>query len=177
LTIFWSVQRVAGRPDFMGGQSLTLTGHDRHEGKRLHRRQNRSSITAGIEIPQALLYVILAQGGAHSGWSLYAEDGKPAFAYNFSARLRPSHPTSACPRAGHRDLDLSMKGQARAGHRNPTVNGSRSHRSKLERTIPFIYGTETADVGEDLCKCDDGLCKDENSFTGTIKKATVNVVA
>ena len=46
-------------------------------------KNRSSSITAELEVPASgASGVILAQGGAHSGWSLYVKDGKPKFAYN-----------------------------------------------------------------------------------------------
>jgi len=51
-------------------------------------KNRSSSITAELEIPKGdASGVILAQGGAHSGWSLYVKGGKPAFAYNFLGKV------------------------------------------------------------------------------------------
>ena len=47
---------------------------------------------------------------------------------------------------------------------------------RLERTIPFFYGTETADVGMDLyTPVTDDCAKGDNTFTGTIRNVTVAV--
>ena len=77
---------MAGRPDFMGGRtSLTLYPGmiGMKENAFIDVKNRSSTITADVEIPQAAASgVLLAQGGAHSGWSLYVKDGKPAFAYN-----------------------------------------------------------------------------------------------
>ena len=78
---------MAGRPDFMGGRtSLALYPGmiGMKENAFIDVKNRSSSITAELEIPQSgASGVILAQGGAHSGWSLYVKDGKPKFAYNF----------------------------------------------------------------------------------------------
>src|SRR6476620_4593636 len=43
-----------------------------------------STITADLDVPGGgASGVMLAQGGAHAGWSLYVKDGLPKFAYNF----------------------------------------------------------------------------------------------
>ena len=57
-----------------------------------------------------------------------------------------------------------------------SINGKKVASGRLERTIPFIYGTETADVGMDLYTAvTDDYAKGENQFTGTIKKVIVDV--
>jgi hypothetical protein len=75
---------IAGRPDFMGGRtSLALYPGmiAMKENAFIDVKNRSSSITAELESGGS--GVILAQGGAHSGWSLYVKDGKPSFAYNF----------------------------------------------------------------------------------------------
>ena len=42
--------------------------------------------------------MILAQGGAHSGWSLYVKDGKPKFAYNFLGKVTTIASDERCRR-------------------------------------------------------------------------------
>ncbi len=46
--------------------------------------KNKShAVTAEIVVPEGGANgVIIAQGGAFGGWSLYAKDGKPAYCYN-----------------------------------------------------------------------------------------------
>ena len=57
-----------------------------------------------------------------------------------------------------------------------SINGKKVGSGRLERTIPFFYGTETADVGMDLyTPVTDDYAKGDNTFTGTIKKVTVAV--
>ena len=104
---------LAGRPDYMGGRtSLTLYPGmvGMKENAFIDVKNRSSSITAELDVPSSgASGVILAQGGAHSGWSLYVKDGKPTFAYNFlgevttitsSERL----PTGTC----HRDLRFRL---------------------------------------------------------------------
>ena len=46
--------------------------------------KNKShAVTANITVPdRGAEGVIIAQGGAFAGWSLYAKDGKPKYCYN-----------------------------------------------------------------------------------------------
>lgn len=174
---------IAGRPDFMGGRkSLTLYPGmiGMKENAFIDVKNRSSSITAELEIPKATVSgVILAQGGAHSGWSLYVKDGKPAFVYNFLGKVTTISANERLP-AGPVTVtyDFAYEGDKPGGGGKGTIsiNGEPVATGKLERTIPFIYGTETADVGLDLYTAvTTAYAKDENEFTGTIKKITVEV--
>ena len=102
---------LAGRPDYMGGRtSLALYPGmiGMKENAFIDVKNRSSSITAELESSGGS-GVILAQGGAHSGWSLYVKDGRPAFAYNFLGAVT----TISCQRAparrpGHRHLRLCL---------------------------------------------------------------------
>ena len=57
-----------------------------------------------------------------------------------------------------------------------SINGKQVGAGKLTRTIPFIYGVETADVGLDLYSpVTTAYAKGNNAFTGKIKKVTIAV--
>ena len=57
-----------------------------------------------------------------------------------------------------------------------SINGKKVGSGRLERTIPFIFGVETADVGMDLyTPVTPDYAKGDNEFTGTIKKVTIDV--
>jgi hypothetical protein len=143
-------------------------------------KNRSSSIVADLEIPpKGASGVILAQGGAHSGWSLYVKDSKPMFAYNFlgvvttigSSERLPTGPVTVTYEFAY---DGGKPGSGGTG--TLSINGKRVGSGKLERTIPFIYGTETADVGMDLYTAvTDDYRKDDNEFTGEIKKVTISV--
>ena len=120
---------IAGRPDFMGGRT-SLTVYPGMIGMKenafIDVKNRSSSITADLEIPPSgASGVILAQGGAHSGWSLYVKDGKPKFAYNFLGAVT----TIASERAPAR----------RPGHASPTIlpmtaaSRGRRHRDALDQ--------------------------------------------
>ena len=47
---------------------------------------------------------------------------------------------------------------------------------RIERTIPFIFGTETADVGMDLyTPVTPDYGNDDNAFTGTIHQVRIEL--
>ena len=79
---------TAGRPQLVKGDSqLLFGGMGRLSENAVLIMKNKSfSITAEIEVPsQGAEGVILAQGGAFGGMSLYTKAGKAKFAYNFLA--------------------------------------------------------------------------------------------
>src|SRR4029077_7856108 len=78
---------LVGRPDLMAGRtSLTvfegMTGMS--ENVFINTKNRSHSITADVQIPAGGANgVILAQAGRFGGWSLYFQEGKPTYTYNF----------------------------------------------------------------------------------------------
>ena len=57
-----------------------------------------------------------------------------------------------------------------------SVGGKQVATGRIERTIPFIFGVETADVGVDLyTTVTPDYAKGDNAFTGTINKVRIDV--
>ena len=76
---------LAGRPQLIkGNRQLLFGGMGRLSENSVVVTKNKShSITAQLDVPDAGAQgVIVAQGGAYGGWSLYAKDGRPAYCYN-----------------------------------------------------------------------------------------------
>jgi arylsulfatase len=172
---------LAGRPEYMGGRtSLALYPGmiGMKENAFIDVKNRSSSITAELE--SAGSGVIIAQGGSHSGWSLYVKDGKPAFAYNYLGAvttITSSERLPAGPVTVTYDFVIDPGGKPGAGGTGSiSINGKQVGTGKITRTIPFIYGVETADVGIDLYSAvTPAYGKDSNEFTGKIKKVTVAV--
>jgi arylsulfatase len=141
-------------------------------------KNRSSSITAELESGGS--GVILAQGGSHSGWSFYVKDGRPAFAYNFLGAVTTISASERLP-AGVATVtyDFAYEGGGKPGAGGTgtiSINGKQVGVGKLARTIPFIYGVETADVGIDLYSpVTTAYATGDNAFTGKIKKVTVAV--
>ena len=174
---------MAGRPDYMGGRtSLTLYPGmvGMKENAFIDVKNRSSTITAELEVPASgASGVILAQGGAHSGWSLYVKDGKPKFAYNVLGAVTTITSSERLP-AGAVTVtyDFAYDGgkPGAGGTGTIAINGKKVASGRLERTIPFIYGTETADVGTDLYTAvTEDYARGDNNFTGTIRKVDVKV--
>ncbi len=56
------------------------------------------------------------------------------------------------------------------------INGKKVATGRIDHTIPFLFGMETADVGEDLyTPVTSDYAKGKNKFTGTIDKITIEL--
>jgi arylsulfatase len=78
---------IAGRPDLLAGRT-SLAVYEGMIGMKenafINTKDRSYSVTGDLDVPQSgAAGVILAQGGIHSGWSLYVRDGIPKFAYNY----------------------------------------------------------------------------------------------
>jgi arylsulfatase A-like enzyme len=76
---------LAGRPTLIHGNSQLLFGGMGRlsENVVLNIKNKSHSVTAEVTIPDGGAEgVIVAQGGAYAGWSLYLDGGRPTYAYN-----------------------------------------------------------------------------------------------
>ena len=174
---------IAGRPDFMGGRT-SLTVYEGMIGMKenafINAKNSSYSITTDVEVPQAASSgVILAQGGTHAGWSLYVKDGKPKFAYNYLGNVTTISSAERLP-AGRVTVTYDFAydgGKPGAGGTGTIfIDGKKAASGRIERTIPFLFGTETADVGMDLyTPVTSDYAKGDNKFTGKINKVTIDL--
>ena len=167
---------LAGRPGIMGDRtSLTVyTGMIGMKEDGFINVKNRShSIKADVEIPQkGASGVIIAQGGTHAGWSFYVKDDKPKFAYNYLGTLTTIASTESLP-AGRVTVsyDFAYDGgkPGSGGTGTISINGKKVATGRIEHTLPFLFGMETADVGMDLyTPVTSDYAKGKNKFTGRI---------
>ena len=127
--------------------------------------------------------VIIAQGGRFGGWSLYVDDGKPAFDYNF---LGLEHfvinSDTELPKG---KVTLTFKfaydggGAGKGGLGTLLIDGKKVGEGRIERTQPAIFSAdETAGVGvDDSTPVTSAYKKGDNKFTGEILKIVVDVKA
>jgi len=174
---------VAGRPDLLAGRTslAVYSGMIGMKENAFINIKNRSySVTAELEVPKTgVSGVILAQGGVHSGWSLYIKGGKPKFAYNYLGNVTTVASNEPLP-AGRVTVgyDFAYDGgkPGSGGTGSIFINGKKVATGRIERTIPFIFGAETADVGEDLyTPVTSDYAKGNNKFTGRIGKVTIDL--
>jgi len=178
---------IAGRPDLLGDRtSLTLyDGMDGMLENTFMNVKNRSkTITAEVEIPPGGADgVILTQGGRFGGWSLYMQDGKPIYTYNFLGLERYTVASISAVPAGVATIVLDFAydggGFGKGGMATLSVNGETVAEGRIEKTQPLIFSAdETADVGLDnQTPVAEGIGtgRDETRFTGKIHKVTLDV--
>jgi hypothetical protein len=148
---------LAGRPQLIHGNTQILFGGmGRLTENSVVVMKNKSySVTAEIEVPKTGAEgVVVAQGGATNGWSLYAKDGKLKYCYNLlGVKLTFIEGSKAIP-AGKHQVRMEFKydggGLAKGGAVSLYVDGKKDGEGRLGATIPMIYsGDETCNVGRD----------------------------
>lgn len=144
--------------------------------------KNRSfSITADVESPaSAASGVILAQGGRFGGWSLWLQNGRPRFTYNWLGIERYEIAGSGGVPSGRRNIrfDFTYDGgkPGSGGTGRISVDGAHVAEGRIARTQPFMFSAdEGADVGEDLATPVSEEYRVPASFTGTIHSVTIEV--
>lgn len=147
--------------------------------------KNRSkTLTARVEIPEeGGQGVILTQGGRFGGWSLYMDQGRPVYTYNFLGLSRYTVAGSEKLAPGPATLVLDFAydggGLGKGGMATLSVNGREVARGRIEKTQPLVFSAdETADVGLDNqtpVAEGIGIGRDATRFTGTIERVEVAV--
>jgi arylsulfatase len=176
---------VAGRPDLMSGRT-SLTLYDGMTGmleNAFVNVKNRSkTITAKLEIPQAgASGVVLAQAGRFGGWSLYFENGRPAYAYNWIGRETYTVASSQPVPPGEAEVRLDFAydggGRGKGGTATLFVNGAKLAEGRIAHTHPIMFSVdEAADVGVDEgTPVTEAYTAAGSRFTGRIRKVTVEV--
>lgn len=176
---------IAGRPDLMfGRKSLTLyegmTGL--LENDFINIKDTSFEIVADVETGDKTANgVIVSQGGAFGGWSLYVKDGTPVFTYNYLGIDRFSATaTSKLPR-GKATVKMDFAydgGKPGAGGTATLYVGDTSVGSgRVDQTEFAIFSAdETASVGMDMeTPVSSDYTRATSKFTGTIHKVTINL--
>jgi arylsulfatase len=175
---------LAGRPDLLEGRT-EMTVYEGMKGIPengfINVKNHSFVVTADIEVPEAGAQgVVIAQGGEMGGWSLYAKDGAPRFAYNFLGRETYKIAGSNRLPSGRVMLrfDFAYDGgkPGAGGNGLIFVNGQKVAEGRIEHTHPNAFGAETTDVGENLyTPVSNDYKVGDNKFTGKINKVTVQV--
>jgi arylsulfatase len=148
---------MAGRPQLVKGNSqLLFSGMGRLSENSVLVMKNKSfSITAEVEVPpKGAEGVIIHQGGAFGGMSLYAKNGKAKFAYNFfgleTFATEANQPIPAGKHQVRMEFAYDGGGLAKGGNVSLFYDGKRVGEGRVERTVPMLFSAdETTDVGRD----------------------------
>jgi arylsulfatase len=149
---------LAGRPQLIkGSRQLLFGGMGRLSENSVVVTKNKShSITAQLVVPdRGASGVIIAQGGAFGGFSLYATgDGRPTYCYNlFGLQRFKVHGEQPIPAGEHQvraEFAYDGGGLAKGGTVTLYVDGAKAGEGRVDATVPMLFSAdETTDVGSD----------------------------
>ena len=148
---------LAGRPQLIRGSTQLLFGGMGRltENSVLVLKNKSHAVTAEIDVPsEGAQGVIVAQGGAFGGWSLYAHDGTLTYCYNFFGLQRFRIAADRVLPAGRHQARMEFAydggGLGKGGTVRLFVDGEQVGEGRVDATQPMIFSTdETTDVGSD----------------------------
>ena len=149
---------MAGRPQLIkGNRQLLFAGMGRLTENSVVNIKNKShAVTAEVVVPDTGAQgVIVAQGGAFGGWSLYASDGgRPVYCYNLFGlqqfKVQGDQPIPAGEHQVRMEFAYDGGGLAKGGDVTLFIDGAKVGQGRVDATQPMIFsGDETTDVGSD----------------------------
>ena len=178
--------RVAGRPALIQGNSqLLFGGMGRLTENAVVNVKNKShSVTAQVQVPEGGADgVIIAQGGAFAGWSLYVKDGVPKYCHNLLGVQRFYVAGDATIAEGTHQVRMEFAydggGLGKGGTVALYVDGAKAGEGRIGGTVPLLYSAdETCDVGSDTASpVTDDYTSEGSSFNGVIDWVQIDVDA
>ncbi|KQQ92983.1 arylsulfatase [Leifsonia sp. Leaf325] len=168
---------IAGRPALITATTQKLYRGMRRlsENSAINIKNKSFTVTAKVEVPEGGANgVVIAQGGAYGGWSVYGIDGKLAFAYNLLGIQLDIVRSDVPVPAGTTELKAHFAydggGVAKGGTVSLFADGDQIGEGRVEKTIPYQFTfDETTDVGVDLASpVSTDYMATGNEFTGTL---------
>ena len=175
---------LAGRPQLVRGNRQILFGGMRRltENSVVVTKNKSFALTAEIEVPErGAEGVIIAQGGAFGGFSLYAKDGKPAFCYNLFGlqRFKVYGEESLAPGEHQVRLEFAYDGGGlgKGGTATLYADGTKVGEGRVDATVPMLFSAdETTDLGSDSATpVSDDHGPAETEFTGRVKWVEIDL--
>jgi arylsulfatase len=143
------------------------------------------SITAAVEIENGAEGVLVAQGGASGGYSLYMQDRKLHYAYNYLGVERFHFASQDAVKDGRHELRFEFEptgkpdlahGKGTPGRAQLYVDGKLVGQADLPVTIPLDIGiTEGLTCGRDEGSTVSDDYQAPFAFTGTLEQVAVDV--
>jgi arylsulfatase A-like enzyme len=170
------------RPSLIEGRTefVYYAGTRIPEPSAANTKNTSHTITAAIEVPQGGADgVLVAEGGAPGGFSLYIRGGKPVYEYNYFAHERYTvtspETLSQGPAVIRVDFNYDGGGIGKGGTAALFINDKKVGEGRIEKTCPSRFGAESLDVG-----MDNGSPVSENyqppfAYVGTIKKVKIHI--
>jgi arylsulfatase len=176
--------QISGRPALIKGNSqLLFSGMGRlTESAVLNVKNTSHAVTVDIVVPEGgASGVLIAQGGAFGGWSLYMHEGRPKYCYCFFGVQRFTVEGGSRVPAGDHQVRMEFAydggGLAKGGKVTLYVDGQSVAEGRVEHTQPMIFSAdETADVGNETgTTVSDDYDAESSRFTGTINWVQIDL--
>ena len=143
--------------------------------------KNRSHrITAVIEMPEkGGEGVILAAGGLSAGYSLFVQNGRLVYHYNWFEKERTNLASNVTVPAGKSTVTMEFQydggGLGKGGTAILGINGKEVGRAKIANTVAGRFGIDTFGVGSDTGAPVSNSYKPPFAFTGRIERVDVEL--
>ncbi len=175
---------IAGRPTLIRGATQLLFGGMARlsENATINVKNKSHAVTAEIAVPDERAQgVIISQGGAYAGWSLYLKEGRPTYCYNLFGVQRFHVRADTAVSAGTHQIRMEFAydggGLGRGGTVTLYVDGTRCGDGRVEGTVPMVFSAdETCDVGSDTASpVSDDYTSAGSRFTGSVEWVQIDV--
>jgi arylsulfatase A-like enzyme len=175
---------LAGRPQLIRGNTQVLFGGMGRltESSVVVIKNKSHSVTAEITVPESGANgVIIAQGGAFGGWSLYLHEGRPAYCYNlFGLKRFKVYGEGVVPAGDHQvrmEFGYDGGGLAKGGDVTLFLDGTPVGKGRVEGTQPMIFSAdETTEVSSDGgTPVSDDYGPKDTAFTGRVRWVQIDL--
>jgi arylsulfatase A-like enzyme len=175
---------LAGRPQLIRGNSQVIFGGMRRlsENSVVVIKNKSHAVTAEVIVPEdGARGVMIAQGGAFGGWSLYAKDGVPAYCYNlFGLQQFKVYGGKPLPVGEHQvrmEFTYDGGGFGKGGDVALYIDGDQVGQGRVEATVPMAFSAdETCDVGGDTATpVSDDYGPRDSEFSGEVRWVQIDL--
>jgi hypothetical protein len=138
-------------------------------------------VTAQIEVPEGGAEgVLVAQGGAYAGWSLYLREGRPVYCYHFFGLQRFKVAAEQQVPAGEHQIRMEFVydggGLGKGGDVTLYVDGDKASEGRIEHAVPLLFSAdETLDLGRDSATPVSDDHGPDNAFTGRVRWVQIDI--
>jgi arylsulfatase A-like enzyme len=174
---------IAGRPQLIRGNSqLLFSGMRVSENCVVNVKNKSHSVTAQLVVPESgTSGVIVTQGGMVGGWSLYAQERRLKYCYNFFGiqhfMVTADQPIPAGEHQVRMEFAYDGGGLAKGGDVTLYYDGQPVGKGRVEMTQPMAFSADEAcDVGADTgSPASPDYGASGNKFAGEIKWVQIDV--
>lgn len=174
---------IAGRPDLMNGR----TRLELYEGAKgipenafINIKNTSLVISADVEVAASANGVLVCQGGDFGGWSLFMNDGKLTYSYNWVGLEMYNVSTTSKVTPGKHTIRFNFDyegGRGGGGVGTLYVDDQKMAEGKIGKTNSNTFGIdESADVGTDENTPVNPAYAGKEQFTGRIRKLTIETL-